>query len=57
MQPFSVAVADSSSDVDAITSYSGVLSKQQSGVYLESGILYTKALEIYFPFQAECVYQ
>ncbi len=37
--------ADSSSDVDAITDASGVTLKATNGVYPESGILYTKAVE------------
>lgn len=37
--------ADSSSDVDAITDASGVTLKATNGVYPESGILYTKAIE------------
>lgn len=37
--------ADSSSDVDALTDASGVTLKATDGVYPESGILYTKAVE------------
>ncbi len=37
--------ADSSSDVDALTDASGVTLKATDGVYPESGVLYTKAIE------------
>jgi phage minor structural protein len=37
--------ADSSADVDALTDASGVTLKATDGVYPESGILYTKAVE------------